>query len=415
MGVKKLPKGQRPASRVCKAAGGKRKDLSAEYRRSREEMQELLTAKANVDRLLNMDEETEKEQEKTTASGEPVMVQSVRRHWTSGDVRLVPTGVERRPRSHRMKFCVQRAWGAALASKQRGKSQRDFLLCGPCVLTQALLASLHGCMRCCPLSVRYFFLDQLQQIPLDLGISQSGNGNRRCPKSAPLQTAAGRQYTACSQDSPAAVGKTLPAISFSSPVNIICSSRPGPTQTNSVRLSRLLAYRMVIGIECTPFDCRWKRYAPAGGLFHQQIADKPRRVHIHLQNAALRPQVSGWVYSIGIVLMYHFQLAADQPPADGKTVDGPKLVLPASHRNLAADLRHRFAQRDGVIFFRPHPPPLPSKPLEMFPYRAAAKEHWLAGAEVDATVRAEIVKPPFQIPRVMGVEQLFVSAVISSN
>ena len=23
--------------------------------------------------------------------------------------------------------------------------------------------------------------------------------------------------------------------------------------------------------------------------------------------------------------MYHFQLAADQPPADGKTVDGPKL------------------------------------------------------------------------------------------
>ena len=104
--------------------------------------------------------------------------------------------------------------------------------------------------------------------------------------------------------------------------------------------------------------------------------------------------------------MYHFQLAADQPPADGKTVDGPKLVLPASHRNLAADLRRRFAQRDGVIFFRHHIHRPALKALEMFPYRAAAKEHWLAGAEVDA-VRAEIVKPPFQIPRVMGVEQLF--------
>ena len=51
---------------------------------------------------------------KTTASGEPVMVQSVRR-----------------TRSHRMKFCVQRGLGALPStSKQRGKSQRDFLLCG---------------------------------------------------------------------------------------------------------------------------------------------------------------------------------------------------------------------------------------------------------------------------------------------
>ena len=104
--------------------------------------------------------------------------------------------------------------------------------------------------------------------------------------------------------------------------------------------------------------------------------------------------------------MYHFQLAADQPPADGKTVDGPKLVLPAFHRNLSADLRRRFAQRDGGIFLRHHIHRPALKALEMFPYRAAAKEHWLAGAEVDA-VRAEIVKPPFQIPRVVGVEQLF--------
>ena len=57
---------------------------------------------------------------KTTASGEPVMVQSVRR-----------------TRSHRMKFCVQRGLGALPStSKRRGKSQRDFLLCGPvCINT----------------------------------------------------------------------------------------------------------------------------------------------------------------------------------------------------------------------------------------------------------------------------------------
>ena len=107
-----------------------------------------------------------------------------------------------------------------------------------------------------------------------------------------------------------------------------------------------------------------------------------------------------------IVLMYQFQLAADQPPAAGKVVDDPKLVLPSSHRNLAADLRRCFAQRDRVIFFRHHVHRPALKALEMFPYRAAAKEHWLAGAEVD-TIRAKIVKLPFQIPRVVGVEQLF--------
>ena len=57
---------------------------------------------------------------KTTASGKPVMVKSVRR-----------------TRSHRMKFCVQRGLGALpRASKRRGKSQRDFLLCLPvCINT----------------------------------------------------------------------------------------------------------------------------------------------------------------------------------------------------------------------------------------------------------------------------------------
>ena len=57
---------------------------------------------------------------KTTASGEPVMVQSVRR-----------------TRSHRMTFCVQRGLGALPStSKRRGKSRRDFLPCGPvCINT----------------------------------------------------------------------------------------------------------------------------------------------------------------------------------------------------------------------------------------------------------------------------------------
>ena len=62
---------------------------------------------------------------KTTASGKLVMVKSVRR-----------------TRSHRMKFCVQRGLGALPStSKQRGKSQRDFLLCGPCLLYTSSLTN----------------------------------------------------------------------------------------------------------------------------------------------------------------------------------------------------------------------------------------------------------------------------------
>ena len=57
---------------------------------------------------------------KTTASGKLVLVKSVRR-----------------TRSHRIKFCVQRGLGALPStSKRRGKSRRDFLLCGPvCINT----------------------------------------------------------------------------------------------------------------------------------------------------------------------------------------------------------------------------------------------------------------------------------------
>ena len=57
---------------------------------------------------------------KTMASGKLVLVKSVRR-----------------TRSHRMKFCVQRGLGALPStSKRRGKSRRDFALCGPvCINT----------------------------------------------------------------------------------------------------------------------------------------------------------------------------------------------------------------------------------------------------------------------------------------
>ena len=63
MGVKKLPKVKELQAEYAKLLEEKRKTY-AEYRRSREEMRELLTAKANVDRLLHRDEEQKKEQEK---------------------------------------------------------------------------------------------------------------------------------------------------------------------------------------------------------------------------------------------------------------------------------------------------------------------------------------------------------------
>ena len=60
MGVKKLPKVKDLQSEYAKLLKEKKKTY-AEYRRSREEMRELLTPKVNVDRLLKMDEEQKKE------------------------------------------------------------------------------------------------------------------------------------------------------------------------------------------------------------------------------------------------------------------------------------------------------------------------------------------------------------------
>lgn len=63
MGVKKLPKVKELQTDYAKLLEEKKK-IYAEYRRSREEMRELLTAKANVDWLLKMDEEQKQEKEK---------------------------------------------------------------------------------------------------------------------------------------------------------------------------------------------------------------------------------------------------------------------------------------------------------------------------------------------------------------
>ena len=66
MGVKKLPNVKSLQTEYAKVLEEKKKAY-AEYRRSREEMRELLTAKANVDRLLNMEAEHGAEKKKDHA------------------------------------------------------------------------------------------------------------------------------------------------------------------------------------------------------------------------------------------------------------------------------------------------------------------------------------------------------------
>lgn len=63
LGVKKLPKVRDLQAEYAKLLEEKKKTY-AEYRRSREEMRELLAAKANVDRILNMEAEQDAEKEK---------------------------------------------------------------------------------------------------------------------------------------------------------------------------------------------------------------------------------------------------------------------------------------------------------------------------------------------------------------
>ena len=63
MGVKKLPKVKELQADYARLLEEKKKTYT-EYRRSREEMRELLAAKANVDRLLNMEMAYDMEKEK---------------------------------------------------------------------------------------------------------------------------------------------------------------------------------------------------------------------------------------------------------------------------------------------------------------------------------------------------------------
>ena len=63
LGMKKLPKMKELQAEYAKLLEEKKKTY-AEYRRSREEMRELLAAKANVDRILNMEAEHDAEKEK---------------------------------------------------------------------------------------------------------------------------------------------------------------------------------------------------------------------------------------------------------------------------------------------------------------------------------------------------------------
>ena len=63
MGVKKLPKVKELQAEYARLLEEKKKTY-AEYRRSREEMRELLAAKANVDRLMGMAEDRQEDKGK---------------------------------------------------------------------------------------------------------------------------------------------------------------------------------------------------------------------------------------------------------------------------------------------------------------------------------------------------------------
>jgi len=68
MGVKKLPKVKELQTEYAKLLEEKKKTY-AKYRRSREEMRELLTAKANVDRVLKMEVEQDVKKDQSIIMG----------------------------------------------------------------------------------------------------------------------------------------------------------------------------------------------------------------------------------------------------------------------------------------------------------------------------------------------------------
>ena len=74
---------------------------------------------------------------KTTVSGKLVLVKSVRRHWTSGGCPFSAdrSGTETAQPQNEI-LCSKGLGALPRASKRRGKSRRDFLLCGPvCINT----------------------------------------------------------------------------------------------------------------------------------------------------------------------------------------------------------------------------------------------------------------------------------------
>ena len=102
---------------------------------------------------------------KTTASGKLVLVKSVRRHWTSGGCPFSAdrSGTETAQPQNEI-LCSKGLGALPRASKRRGKSQRDFLLCGPvCINTGiacpfCIFAWMYALL---PAFRPLFFLDQL--------------------------------------------------------------------------------------------------------------------------------------------------------------------------------------------------------------------------------------------------------------
>lgn len=83
-------------------------------------------------------------------------------------------------------------------------------------------ASLHGCMRFRPL----FFLDQLLQIPLDLGISQSGNGNGDARNQLRFKPPQGDNIQRVHKIAPPQRVKHFRQFLFQLPVDIIAAHDP---------------------------------------------------------------------------------------------------------------------------------------------------------------------------------------------
>ena len=81
---------------------------------------------------------------KTTASGKLVLVKSVRRHWTSGGCPLSAdrSGTETAQPQNEI-LCSKGLGALPRASKRRGKSQRDFLLCGSVCINTGIVSDLN--------------------------------------------------------------------------------------------------------------------------------------------------------------------------------------------------------------------------------------------------------------------------------